>query len=705
MQLQNLNSTKMINSINIQQHKRLPKSLLSLKVSSMILSTFLLGGMLNPQKATAQTTPQEEITMPSWWFGIAGGANFNFYSGSTQKINDDLMARSAFGKGQGIGLFAGPTIAYYKPNSLFGFMLQAAYDTKSGKFAEVLTPCDCPADLNTKLNYIVIEPSLRFAPFRSNFYLFGGPRFSFNIDKSFVFQQSTNPAFPDQIPSDEITGDMSDVRKTMISMQVGAGYDIPLSSKTNRNQFILSPFVSYQPYLGQNPRTIETWDVSTVRIGAIIQFGRGFLPSDSEKETAKPVVIPVPVTVIPEEIVPAFQFSVNAPANIPLERTVRETFPLRNYVFFDLGSTQIPERYVLLKKPQVADFKEDNVELFTPQNLSGRSDRQMIVYYNVLNILGDRMSKNPTSNITLVGSSESGVENGLQMSESIKKYLVDVFAIAPNRITTQGRNEPKIPSRQTGGTEELVLLAEGDRRVTIESNAPALLMEFGSGPKTPLKPVTILDVNEAPSESYVNFNNKGSDEAFTSWSMEIKGPDGIVQNHGPYTQENVVLPGKTIMGTNPQGKYNVKMTGITAENNFETKDTTVEMTLWTPTKNEVAMRFSVIYEFNESNAIGLYDKYLKEVIVPKIPQNAKVILQGYTDIIGNANYNQRLSLQRANDVKNTIQTELTRLGRKDVKIEVYGIGEDNNLSPFGNKYPEERFYNRAVLIDIVPAKN
>jgi len=35
---------------------------------------------------------------------------------------------------------------------------------------------------------------------------------------------------------------------------------------------------------------------------------------------------------------------------------------------------------------------------------------------------------------------------------------------------------------------------------------------------------------------------------------------------------------------------------------------------------------------------------------------------------------------------------------------VHGFGEDENLSQFNNKYPEERFYNRTVIIDIIPKK-
>ena len=128
------------------------------------------------------------------------------------------------------------------------------------------------------------------------------------------------------------------------------------------------------------------------------------------------------------------------------------------------------------------------------------------------------------------------------------------------------------------------------------------------------------------------------------------------------------------------------------------------MVLWTPPQNQEVMRFSVIFEFNESKANGLYEKYLNDVVIPKIPVGGTVIISGYTDIIGDEMYNQKLSMDRANDVRSIMEQGLTMAGRTDVKFEVYGFGEDQNLSPFDNKYPEERFYNRTVIIDIIPVK-
>jgi len=328
----------------------------------------------------------------------------------------------------------------------------------------------------------------------------------------------------------------------------------------------------------------------------------------------------------------------------------------------------------------------------------------MLVYYNVMNIIGDRMEKNPTATITLVGSSNSTPKEGRVMAENVKQYLVVVFDIDPARIKIEGRNKPKIPSEHVGGQIELDLLHEGDRRVSIESSSPEMLMEFQSGLYAPLRPVEINGVQEAPLDSYIIFNAEGGNQAFNSWSLEITDESGNVQAFGPYTQEKVSIPGKSILGTHPQGEYRVVMTGQTKSGKVVKKEKNVHMVLWTPPVTNEMMRFSVLYEFNNSKAILLYEKYLTDFVTPKIPVGATVIIHGHTDIIGEDAHNLKLSIERANDVKAIIESALTKTGRNDVKFEVSGFGEDLTMAPFDNKFPEERFYNRTVIIDIIPQK-
>ena len=588
-------------------------------------------------------------------------------------------------------------VEFHKPNKRWGFILQAGYDNRKGKFDQVISPCNCPADLSTNLTYVTVEPSLRFAPFKSDFYLYGGPRLAMAFDKTFVFKQGINPDYPEQVANPDITGDFSKVNKNLLSMQIGAAYDIQLSNSNKRTQFVLSPFISFHPYIGQDPREIESWNLTTVRVGAAFKLGGGHKVESANKDSAGKD-IPASALGNGDKV----KFSVNSPKNIPTQRTVRETFPLRNYVFFDIGSNEIPDRYILLTKDSVKSFKEDQVVLVTPKNLTGRSDRQMIVYYNILNILGDRMGKYPSSTITLSGSSEKGPDEGRVMAESVKRYLTSVFGIEASRIKTQGRTKPEFPSQQPGSTSEFELLHEGDRRVAIETTSPELLMEFQSGPNSPLKPLEIVTVQEAPIESYLTINNEGGEEAFTYWQMEVKDSEGKIQYFGPYTQDKISMPGKTILGNKPEGDYTVTMIGTTKKGKTVKKESKVHMVLWTPPKTEEVMRFSVIYEFNESKAIPMYEKYLNEMVISKIPQGGKVIIHGHTDAIGDPVYNEKLSWARANDVKNIMEDGLRNKGRSDVVFQLYGFGEDEKSSPFNNNYPEERFYNRTVIIDILP---
>lgn len=81
-----------------------------------------------------------------------------------------------------------------------------------------------------------------------------------------------------------------------------------------------------------------------------------------------------------------------------------------------------------------------------------------------------------------------------------------------------------------------------------------------------------------------------------------------------------------------------------------------------------------------------------------------MIIHDYTDIIGDEDHNETLSLARAHDVRDIIKTALSKAGKTDVKFETYGFGEDESITLFANRLPEEHFYNRTVVIDIVPVK-
>jgi hypothetical protein len=210
----------MKNNTNLIKGTRFTWSL-NKTLKSLAIGALIFTGIQSPVQAQ-----EVEYSRPSWYFGVAGGANFNFYEGSTYKLNDAFTPPVTFHKGSGIGLFLAPSIEYYKPDTRFGFILQAGLDSRRGDFDQQFTDCDCPADLETDLSYITVEPSLRFAPTKGNFYLYAGPRFAFNQNKAFVYQQAINPDYPNSVAPADVEGDFSDVEKTIISGQIGMGYDM-----------------------------------------------------------------------------------------------------------------------------------------------------------------------------------------------------------------------------------------------------------------------------------------------------------------------------------------------------------------------------------------------------------------------------------------------------------------------------------------------
>jgi outer membrane protein OmpA-like peptidoglycan-associated protein len=369
--------------------------------------------------------------------------------------------------------------------------------------------------------------------------------------------------------------------------------------------------------------------------------------------------------------------------------------PLRNYVFFDKGSVVIPKRYVLLTKEQAKNFHEEQVEDFQVEEIEGCSLKQMELYYNVLNIIADRIRKNPASSVILSGSSENGIEEGRLMSASIRDYFILVFDIDPSRIIIEDGSRPTIPSGHPGGTCELDHLREENRRVAITINSESLMTEFGyarAGEKDP---------REKPkADSLVAFFIEGSPIP-ESWSITLKDKKGNALNFGPYSELYAYVPVKYILGGENEGKYLITLHARLKSGkkiNMKIEDPLI---LHIPLIPEEELSYSMLFEFNQTKPVSIYEKYLNEVFIPKIPNGSLIIIHGHQDLIGGEAHNLRLPLERANEAKRLIEKGI---GNKNIKFEVYGFAEDEAVSATDNTLPETRYYGRTVLIRVIPAK-
>lgn len=600
----------------------------------------------------------QEKFQPKWWFGLSGGANFNFHSGEIQSLSTSVPVVPKFEKAFGVGLFIAPLLEY-RPHPVWGGMMTIGFDGRGGDFDEV-TVGTVKHSLETSMNYISVEPSLRITPFDANLYFFVGPRLGFNVAKSYAY---------DSTGGSQMKGDWNNARGTAFGGQIGVGYDIALTNPDANTQVQLSPYLAL--HLGQGPRSIEKWSLTTLRAGVALKFG-------STTEIKK---------VAEREV----SFSVKSPKIIPLARKVKETFPLRNYIFFDDASAKIPSRYVQLTKEQANSFKSESLIEPKPTDLTGRSGRQLTVYYNTLNIFADRLRNNSGATIQLTGSSDRGAAQGKAYAESIKDYFVNVFGISSGRIITTGSERPTIPTSQPGGTRELDLVKPEDRRVEITSNSLDLLA-----------PIEIISFQEDPIDSYVIFTASGAEDVLASWMVEVTDQKGIKKNYGPFTGEQERISGKEILGDINEGRYKVELVGQTKGGQTIRKEENMRLVKADKPEDDLGLRYSILFEFDQSKTVATYDRFLSTVVALLIPDGGSVIIHGHTDVVGEESHNLKLSRERARDAMQVIERELSKAGKKRVKFDTYGFGEDVRRAPFENRFPEERFYNRTVIIEIVP---
>ncbi|MBX7154383.1 MAG: OmpA family protein [Bacteriodetes bacterium] len=362
------------------------------------------------------------------------------------------------------------------------------------------------------------------------------------------------------------------------------------------------------------------------------------------------------------------------------ETTVK---PILNYVFFDVLSSDIPQRYKLLK--------EDEVENFSMKSLyhSGMLE----TYYHLLNIIAQRMREIPEAKITLTGCNMGNtVEGGKtdlsrKRAEAVRDYLVNVWKIDESRIKINARNKPAKPSfySDVDGEEE-------NRRVEITSNVLNLL-----------EPVYSTDTiyTAIPNTIYVKPTNNFAGEAKT-WSVtaslnkEISKEFNTGIPEQPEYEMNVEEFLKYITPSDSQFVFSYKVTDSKGAS-YTSKN--VNVVIKTQTTHRTAVQDSVgkhiekynliLFDYDDASFTPLHERTLN-LIRSSITPESVIYITGYTDRMGDDDYNQNLSEKRAKAVANALGLS--------ANVHVVGIGESVIL--YNNSTPEGRFYSRTIEIKI-----
>ncbi len=474
----------------------------------------------------------------------------------------------------------------------------------------------------------------------------------------------------------------------------GIGYEQYLSSR-----FILNPEISYSlPFTNVVSNT--EWSIHNVQLTVGIKFALGQdktiiqeieKPGKVEIKEEKPIIADVsPIANLSSRNVLVDGTILNYSDIFVSEEISNQLVPLLPYVFFESGSSDLDDRYKKLNSSQISEFKDDNIQ-----------DSVLGIYHNLLNIIGYRLNKYTSSTISIVGCNEPLEDTGdlkalsLDRAETLKKYIVDIWKIQPDRIVIKSRSLPQVVSNRSNpdGKQE-------NRRAEIYSDDYKVI--------EPVK-LSLRNINIVP-EKILFRPEVLNPEKVKNWSLNVND----IKGNMVWETTGNASPGLAIeWNFNKDKIYDISKSNIlnnrltTTLNLFKENGDRIVAVNEIPVRRQVTSRslrgdiikdsvferYQLIFFDFDKPEISKFNEEVVPLVQNRIRTNSNVEITGYTDRIGEEKYNSNLSIKRANAIEGVIKSRII-----PNKLTTHGVGE---TFIYNNDLPEGRFYNRTVIIDII----
>ncbi len=639
----------------------------------ILIAIVLLSSPLFAQKVI---TPKDQNPDEAVRFGIIPGLNINMAGIGYQNLS--MEGGNFIDKVTNDGTSLAPYIgafAEYRSGDWWNLQLRLAYDSRNANVVdETYTP---NPEFDLKASYFAVEPILKI----STDALFGiepyfGPVLSFNMSGQYTYTPSGASA-----PT-EVDVDVKNMNSMAYGVNIGATYDFKVTEVSKSSDFMLSPFVEFAMIANQRASDFDgmqnsfddVWSTSSIRFGVMAYIHTPLNDGAPENNFNKATL--------------------NTPQNGNVYiRKVDEAFPLASVVFFDVDNQNIPARYILLDKEQAENFSEDDLKDLTENknlNNMSRTEQQMYVYYNLLNIYIARMKEHDDAKVKLVGSAPVS-DDGEVLAQKVKDYMVNIGGIDESRIEVIGQRMPDIPSgtSATPASEKDNIRAE-NRRVSLMFDKIEMY-----------DPVWIRTVDEASVDNDIIVSIDPTQE-FDSWNVVVTDDAGQSFSYGPFVTHNERINPINLLKGKDEGDFTANITIKTNSGELvESGEFNLEKIVDT---KSIGNRFSILFNYAQADAVIANEQTLRNDMAAKIGEGNKAMIHGHTDLIGSTSVNKRLSLERSTEVKDIFDDQFKKES-KNVYTEAIGYGEAFTPTTFDNSLPEGRFYNRNVIIDVIPLKN
>ncbi len=692
------------------------------KIQLLIITLVALSISLNAQEDNAYSKTK---------IGIFGDVNLNSHTVNFRSLPQTPCCGDNFLTGKGIGpslgvLFAFPVydrlslelrLGYHSQDGLFtkdeAQIVNLNGDAVAGKFEQ---------SIDAKLRSIALDPIFGYNVWQG-LYLHLGFHAGYAVTQTYTQEEKIlEPAtgnFENGLRTRmKYSGDIPNAVALETSVLAGVSYEIPLNM---RKTWFLSPEAFYVIGL-QNIVKDLPWKMNSLRLGLALKYAPSKTHSTkdyiidtlqvrSNKYTLPTIVegnefysertetTPTNEKILVKEIrrvdtlfTPALMAKLSTTAiaengtrgkvsDIHVStQFVTEVFPVLPYVFFEKKSSQVPSRYETVNNP--SEFSVENLE-----------PNPVTIQRNVLNIIGKRMLNNPATTIALLGASDPTSENSdcnlaSTRAQVLRNYLVKTWGIAEDRIALKPLKDPCNPSAIT---QTQIEAGYGDnRRVEISTNDPELLSSIqGKRYNEPYKvtpPIIEHDPAGSSTDGVVNWMLVGSQGSKKIFSMSGDGPPVKIENK---------ISNQTAMEL--RADMPLQLTYILKDKEGITATATEEFNVTKDTSEIEIKRLSLtVFNVGSADVTKSASDEIKKFIQNLEPES-QINIIGYTDKLGDDNFNMNLSKNRANSIKDHLQ----KLSPSAKITSTTGVAF-TSFPPgiYSYNSPEERFLSRTVQIEV-----
>lgn len=659
---------------------------------SLLFALFALPLAAQPEQEDDPEIEVGDLESVSLKAGLYGAAAQHTHE-TTANVFTGGAECGAFGNGEGRGFAAGGFIEIPLIGELLDLYASAGYTERGGDLGEVVVGGLPILDPNseeytflerrhaygTTLSYLRSEFGVRFTLPWLPLYLRTTASIDFPQTTTFLQEEEIVAPIGVLYPETKTTvrevssGDLQDP-ESLLAVSGAIGYELPLS-----NRLSIAPEVSYY-YPFTDVVLNRDWRITSIQAGAALRWKFG--PVKRLDPPTPPLVAlsPPPRPPDPEPVPPTALVSIASPESLSIVRTVvTETFPILPYIFFDEGSSRLPNRYRQISSANRTSFQENSI-----------SWESLEAYHDIMNVVGKRMADNPSIAITLTGTVDGeesgGAELGMQRAEIVRDYLTSTWSIDPDRIGLKSVTKPRFPS-----SEEYPEGKEENRRVEIASSD-------GKG----LEPIVHRKFNEysyAPDKIDLALGSDASDP-ISSWKLQMVADGQEVyrlagEGPPPRTMSvgiNQERAGKISDGLGDGGDLSVQLSvrsaGLASAVAEKEIPTSVDVNPF-----EISRLSLIVFDFDRSEIVGTNREMVTEFIAEALSDGSTLTIVGSTDRLGEADHNEELSRARAESVQAIVEKEAPAA---DI-LQVEGVGPRLR---YDNDLPEGRYYCRTVTVEV-----